>query len=80
VSKSERSSIGEETWSTIRDFHTDDEGNELPRYEAKFIDSIEKEYIDDEIVLVKETRPAGSERLYHVPREVITGVSDRIPE
>jgi len=80
MSKAEHSSINSEDWLTIRDFDTDDEGNALPRYEAKYVDGIEKEYIDDELVLVKETRPVGSERMYHVPREVITGVSDLIPE
>jgi hypothetical protein len=41
---------------------------------------MEKSYIESEIVLVKETSSFGSERMYHVPREVIEDVSDLIPK
>jgi len=80
MSKADRSSINDEDWTTVRNFETDDEGNTLPRYEAKFVEGMEKSYIESEIVLVKETSSLGGERMYHVPKEVIEDVSDLIPE
>jgi hypothetical protein len=80
MSKADQRSIDDEDWMTIRDFDTDEEGNALPRYEAKFVEGLEKSYIESEIVLVKETSSFGSERMYHVPREVIEDVSELIPK
>jgi len=79
MSKVDRRSINDENWTTIRDFDTDEEGNTLPRYEAKFVEGVEKRYVESEIVLVKETSSLGGERLYHVPKEVIEDVSDLVP-
>jgi hypothetical protein len=80
MSRADRKSINDEEWMTIRDFDTDAEGNTLPRYEAKFVEEMDKSYIENEIVLVKETSSFGSERMYHVPRAVVEDVSDLIPK
>ena len=79
MSKAARTSIDSDEWSTIRDHEESGDGYVLPKYEAKFVEDLSKEALDDEIVLVRETSSSGGERLYHVPRAVIEDVSGRLP-
>jgi hypothetical protein len=75
-----RTSLDGEEWNTIRDFSEKGDGTPLPKYEAKFVRDVEKEFIDDDLVLVKETKPFGSERTYHVPREVVADIARLLPD
>lgn len=71
-------SLSNDDWTTIRDFRESESGYTLPKYEAKFVDDVSKKHLEDELVLVKETNPLGGERMYHIPREVLSGLQDRL--
>ncbi|GAA0197298.1 hypothetical protein [Haladaptatus pallidirubidus] len=55
-------------------------GCTLAKYEAKFVEDGEMEYIDKEIVLVKKTNSFGGEKMYFVPKEVIETVPHLLPQ
>ncbi|WP_276255977.1 hypothetical protein [Halomontanus rarus] len=80
MSDLEHVTLQADEWTVIRDFVEDDCGNVQPKYEAKFVESVSKEFIDDNIVLVKETLPFSTDgRMYHLPKDVLTQLADRVP-
>lgn len=81
MSLSGQSKINEAEWVTIRDFKENEHGNTLPKYEAKFAAASDKEFVDDEVVFLKETSfyGNGDARMYHVPREVFEDISTHLP-
>lgn len=73
------SQLTDDEWVTIREFSDCADGGPLPRYEAKCVGDVDKAYLDDELVLLKEIRPGGYERTYHVPTEVVSDIAERLP-
>lgn len=71
MGKAAQSSISSDKWETIRDFSEKEDGYTWPKYEAKFIEDVGKQYIEDEIVLLKETNSFGGEQMYYIPREAL---------
>lgn len=66
-------------WITVRDFTDNGTGYSLPKYEVRYVPDVDKEYISDELVLVKKTdSTSGRERIYQFPKEVFEGVADRL--
>ena len=66
-------------WVEIRDFTKDDSGFEHSKYEVKVLENVEKEYIEDDIVILKETDPrSGHEKLYQFPTEAIERIVDQL--
>lgn len=80
MAKASQTSVNSDEWMTVRDFTEDESGYTLPKYEAKFVEDVRKEYVEDEIVLVKETSSFGSERTYYVPKEAIEVISRLLPK
>lgn len=79
MQKSIQSSLNSEKWVTIRDFVDDETGYTLPKYEAKYVADVDKQFLEDDLVLVKRTEAiTGGEHLYHFPRSVFEGVVDRL--
>lgn len=79
MKKGIQSKLNSERWHTIRDFVDDETGLRLPRYEAKYVEHAEMEYIENDIVLVKKVSPiSGSEQVYHLPKGVFEGVVDQL--
>lgn len=74
-----KSQLTDDEWVTIREFIERTDGGPLPRYEAKCVEDVNKAYLDDELVLLKEIRPGGYERTYHVPIEVVSDIAERLP-
>ncbi|WP_323171271.1 hypothetical protein [Natrialba sp. PRR66] len=79
MQRSAQKSLNSDEWTTISDFGNEESANSVSKYEAKFIANVEKQYIENEIVLVKETRSMGGEQLYHIPKTVFEGIVDQLP-
>ena len=80
MQKSLRTLLDDDEWTTVRDFSEHETGYDLPKYEAMFVEDVDQQFLEDELVLVKRTSAIdGGERLYHFPREVFEGVVDRLP-
>ncbi|MEF8814952.1 MAG: hypothetical protein V5A55_14235 [Halovenus sp.] len=78
--KVEQKQLNSEDWITVRDFDEDDEGLALSRYEAKYVANVGKDYVENDLVVIKETdKRSGCEQMYHLPREAIQTVADRLP-
>jgi hypothetical protein len=73
--------LDDREWMTIRDFESGDTGCPFPKFEAKYVEQVDQQYVEDDLVLIKETNAAtGGERLHHIPRDVFERVIDRLPE
>lgn len=80
MQKEAQMQLNSDEWVTIRDFTEGESDYTLPKYEAKFVTDVDKDYVENEVVLVKLTSSIdGSERLYNLPREVFEGVADNLP-
>lgn len=79
MQRSAQTLLNSDEWTTIRDFENEKSANSVSKYEAKFIANVEKQYIENEIVLVKETHSMGGEQLYHIPKTVFEGIVDQLP-
>lgn len=75
-----QSLLNSDEWCEVRGFSEREDGSPLPKYEAKFVQDVGEEFIDDELVIVKETQQFRSERMYYVPREVVVDIARRLPE
>ncbi|MFP8890378.1 hypothetical protein ACLI4U_11460 [Natrialbaceae archaeon A-CW2] len=65
-------------WTTVRDFTVGEHGQQFPRYEAKFVSNVDAEYVENELVLVRETDViTGSEQIYQLPKGVFEGVIEQ---
>jgi hypothetical protein len=79
MSKTVRTTLGEDEWTTVR-ARGDGPDDGHPRYEAKYVAEVDRASLEDDLVLVKETDPVlGGERRYQIPREVFEAVVDRLP-
>jgi hypothetical protein len=59
-------------WKVVRDFEDDGSGFRRSRYEVKLVTDVEKEFVESDLVMVKETDSfAGHTRVYHLPKEVV---------
>jgi hypothetical protein len=66
-------------WITIRGFTDDSDDCPFPKYEAKFVDDVDRQYVENEIVLLKKTSPVnGAEHMYHLPLEVFERIASRL--
>jgi hypothetical protein len=80
MAKVEQKQINSEDWTTIRDFTEGDDGLALSRYEAKYVANVGKDYVENDLVIIKETdERSGCEQMYHLPREAIETVADQLP-
>jgi hypothetical protein len=78
--KQAKTHLDSESWTTIREFEQADPGEITHAYRAKYVESVEQEHVEDDIVLVKEVDSlSGGERMYHLPAEVCEGIVDRLP-
>lgn len=77
MQKEKHSSQKSDDWITVRDFTTDKHGSPLPKYEVKYVEDVDKAYVEDELVLLRETSSIGGEsRISHLPREVFEEVTE----
>jgi hypothetical protein len=68
-----------EEWVELRGFTSDESGFEYPKYETKILSDIDKEHVENDIVLIKETDPrSGHEKMYQLPTEVVEGIAKQI--
>jgi len=80
MQKRNRTSLDSDEWVTIRDFSDGEDGYPLPRYEVKYLDDVEKDHLEGELVLLKETRSTGGNgRIYQFPPEVLRNVVECLP-
>ncbi|WP_255197379.1 hypothetical protein [Halorarius litoreus] len=74
-----KSRLNSKEWTTIRDFVDDEDGFRLPRYEAKYVEQPGMEYVENDLVLVKQVSSiSGAEQIYHLPKGVFEGVVDSL--
>jgi hypothetical protein len=79
MQKAPKKKLGSGEWVTIRDFTDDDDGYTFPKYEAKFVGDVDRQYVEDEIVLLKKTSPMSeAEHMYHLPLDVFEGIAGRL--
>lgn len=78
MSTSECPPLNEEEWTLVQDFNKDKHGVCRSKFEAKAVTDVSKQYIDDEIVIVKKTAPMGGERTYILPQRVIKETARRL--
>jgi hypothetical protein len=68
-----------EDWVEVRGVTSDESGFEFPKYETKVLSNIEKQHIEDDIVMLKQTDPrSGHEKIYHLPTEVVEGMAKQV--
>jgi hypothetical protein len=73
--------LNEDDWVTVRDFTDDGVGFASAKFEAKYVEDIEKRHVDGDVVLVRETRPGSEfEKMHFFPKEAVEGLCDRLPE
>jgi len=78
--KVEQKHLNSEDWITVCDFSVDDDGLPLPRYEAKHVANVGKDFVEDDVVIVRETHErSGHERMYHLPTDAVESIADRLP-
>lgn len=79
MQKGSQKSLVAGEWITIREFIDDGSGYTLPRYEAKLLEDVDKEYLEDELVLVKETHSRSQHgRVYQLPIDVFEDIGTRL--
>lgn len=78
MQKATRTTISSEEWAAIRDFETDDPSVPTDKYEAKYLEDVEKPYVEDDLILLKKTSSLGGERIYHLPRDVVEELAGRL--
>lgn len=72
-------SLNPDEWVTIREFMDDSSGYTLPRYEAKLLEDVDKEYLESELVLVRETHSRSQHgRTYQLPVDVFEDIGTRL--
>ncbi|MCU4751170.1 hypothetical protein OB919_04105 [Halobacteria archaeon AArc-curdl1] len=78
MQKTTSTKLTSDEWTTVRDSTVGEHGQQFPRYEAKFVSNIDAEYVENELVLVRETNViTGSERIYQLPKGVFEGVIEQ---
>ena len=81
MSESDRPCLNSETWTVVRDFADGDAGHRFPKYEAKYVADVEQSFVENELVLLRETFPSSDkERLYHLPKEAFERAAAHLPE
>ncbi|MFC6725043.1 hypothetical protein ACFQE1_11805 [Halobium palmae] len=79
-SSAESSTLRDDEWTVVREFVEGEEGYTQSRYEAKFVEDVSKRFVEDDVVLVKETSGIdGRDRMYHFPEDVFRRVVDGLP-
>jgi hypothetical protein len=72
-------SLNSDEWVTIREFIDGNSGHTLPRYEAKLLEDVDKEYLESELVLVRETHSRSQHsRMYQFPVDVFEDIGTRL--
>jgi hypothetical protein len=73
-------SLDEEKWTLVRDFEENEAGHALPRYEAKAVTGVSKRFVEDDVVLLRETSSIGPDhgRTFLLPREVVEETARRL--
>lgn len=73
--------LDDEAWTTVRPFADESETYAQPKYEAKLVDASERDYLADEVVLLRKTcSVSGGEQVSQFPREVFETVAAHLPE
>lgn len=81
MQKERQRTLNSEDWTTVREFSTNESGDPLPKYEAKLVKGVGKRYLEDEIVLLRETDGRWeSERTYQLPKQVFENVGTLVGE
>ena len=81
MQKERQKGISSEDWTTVREFSRNESGDPLPKYEAKLVEDVDKRFLEDEIVLIRETNDRWeSERTYQLPKQVFENVEALVAE
>jgi hypothetical protein len=79
MEESDTDCLRSDDWTVVRDFEEGEAGHRFPRYEAKYVEDVEQTFVENDVVLLKETFPSEKERIYHLPKSAFQGAADRLP-
>lgn len=66
-------------WVELRGFTSDESGFEYPKYEMKVLSDVEREHVEDDITMIKETDPrSGHEKMYQLPTDVVEAMTKQV--